>query len=76
MDPFEARLAFIKNLQKLNGSIQANDVAVQFLLKHAELRDDLYSCILQQLDRVSIGQAAGTVWKERKKEETLTFCFV
>lgn len=53
MDPFEARLTFIKSLQKLNGSIQANDTAVQFLLRNVDLREDLYSCILQQLDRVS-----------------------
>lgn len=53
MDPFEARLFFIKSLQKLNGSIQANEAAVQFLLKNIDLEEDLYSCILQELDGVS-----------------------
>lgn len=54
MDPFEARLQFIKSLQKLNGSIQANEAAIQFLLKNVDLEEDLYSCILQELDGVSI----------------------
>lgn len=53
MDPFEARLMFIKSLQKLNGSIQANDTAIQFMLKNIDLEEDLYSCILQELDGVS-----------------------
>lgn len=54
MDPFEARLQFIKTLQRLNASTSSNDAACQFMLKHDEVQEDLYSCILQELAASSI----------------------
>lgn len=54
MDPFEARLQFIRLLQRLNASSQANDAAVQFLLKNPDLEEDLYSCVLEELDKSSV----------------------
>lgn len=54
MDPFEARLQFIKTLQRLNASVTSNDTATQFMLKHNEVQEDLYSCVLQELGASSI----------------------
>lgn len=54
MDAFEARLQFIKTLQRLNASTSSNDAACQFMLKHDEVQEDLYSCILQELAASSI----------------------
>lgn len=54
MDPFEARLQFIKCLQRLNASSQANETAVQFVLKNHDLEEDLYSCVLEELDKSSL----------------------
>jgi CTD kinase subunit gamma len=54
MDPFEARLQFIKVLQRLNASTQANDAAILFVLKNHDLEEDLYSCVLEELDKSSL----------------------
>ncbi|ANB15344.1 C-terminal domain kinase I (CTDK-I) gamma subunit (predicted) [Sugiyamaella lignohabitans] len=54
MDPFEARLQFIKTLQRLNASNEANENALQFLLQNTDLMEDLYSCTLEELDKSSL----------------------
>ncbi|CAN6639345.1 hypothetical protein TRVA0_017S01816 [Trichomonascus vanleenenianus] len=41
-------------LQKLNASVAGNDSAVQFMLKREELQEDLYSCILEELETSSV----------------------
>jgi CTD kinase subunit gamma len=51
MDPFEARLQFIKSLQRLNASAEANENAAKFLVKVSDLSEDLYSCVLEELDK-------------------------
>lgn len=51
VDPFEARLQFIKLLQRLNATLEANRQAGQFLIRHVDLCEDLYSCILEELDK-------------------------
>lgn len=51
VDPFEARLQFIKSLQRLNATQEANRLAGQFLIRYADLSEDLYSCILEELDK-------------------------
>lgn len=52
MDPFEIRLSFVKSLPKLNGSTQAIDWSLQYIYQNPDLDEDLYSCILQELDNV------------------------
>lgn len=57
MDPFEARLQFTKILQTLTSSVGSNENSIQFLLQqqriYKDLSEDLYSCILEELDRNS-----------------------
>uniref|UniRef100_A0A060T3V1 ARAD1C43032p n=1 Tax=Blastobotrys adeninivorans TaxID=409370 RepID=A0A060T3V1_BLAAD len=62
MDPFEARLSFLKTLQRLNATVQANDAAAHFMLKnHDGLAEDLYSCVLEELERGTINVRANVL---------------
>jgi CTD kinase subunit gamma len=54
MDAFEARMQFIKMLQRLNASAKWNEQTVQFMLKNPDLMEDLYSCVLQELGTSSL----------------------
>lgn len=54
MDPFEARLYFSSTLERLNNSYDATpSAAISFLLANVDLEEDLYSCILEELDKPS-----------------------
>ena len=52
-DPFEVRMRFTSQLQHLNASVNSSQKAASFVLKHRDLDEDLHSCILEQLERVS-----------------------
>ncbi|RKP24466.1 CTD kinase subunit gamma CTK3-domain-containing protein [Syncephalis pseudoplumigaleata] len=54
MDPFEVRLAFLDQLSRLTASQQTIQRAAQFALNEEELCEDLYSCVLEELDQASI----------------------
>ncbi|KAI9595420.1 CTD kinase subunit gamma CTK3-domain-containing protein, partial [Syncephalis fuscata] len=54
MDPFEARLTFLDLLGRLTASQQTIQRAAQFALNEEELCEDLYSCVLEELDQASI----------------------
>lgn len=53
-DPFEVRMRFSAQLQHLNASVTSAQKAGQYALKYKDMCEDLHSCILEQLERVSI----------------------
>lgn len=53
VDPFEVRMRFTTQLQHLSASITSSQKAAHYALKYRDLDEDLHSCILEQLERVS-----------------------
>jgi CTD kinase subunit gamma len=53
MDPFEARLTFLDLLSRLTAAQPTIQRAAQYALRHEELCEDLYSCVLEELDQVT-----------------------
>lgn len=53
MDPFEVRIRFTQYLQHLNASVTSANKTAQYALKYRDMDEDLHSCILEQLERVS-----------------------
>lgn len=56
-DPFEVRMRFTSQLQHLNASISSAQKAAQYALKYRDMDEDLHSCILEQLERVSLSSS-------------------
>ena len=54
-DPFEVRMRFTSQLQHLNASVNSSQKAAQYALKYRDMDEDLHSCILEQLERVTSG---------------------
>lgn len=52
-DPFEVRMRFTTQLQHLSAAISSSQRAAQYALKYRDMDEDLHSCILEQLERVS-----------------------
>lgn len=52
-DPFEVRMRFTTQLQHLSASVTSSQKAAHYALKYRDLDEDLHSCILEQLERVS-----------------------
>lgn len=52
-DPFEVRMRFTNQLQHLNASVNSAQKAANYALKFRDMDEDLHSCILEQLERVS-----------------------
>jgi CTD kinase subunit gamma len=52
-DPFEVRMRFTSQLQHLNASATSAQKAAHYALKYRDMHEDLHSCILEQLERVS-----------------------
>src|SRR6187402_2314342 len=53
MDPFEVRVRFTQQLASLSASVTSSNKTAQYALKYRDLDEDLHSCILEQLERVS-----------------------
>ena len=53
MDPFEVRMRFTYQLQHMNASVNSAQKAAHYALKHTEQHEDLHSCILEQLEKVT-----------------------
>lgn len=53
-DPFEVRMRFTSQLQGLNASVNSAQKAAQYALRYKEMDEDLHSCILEQVERVSL----------------------
>lgn len=58
-DPFEVRMRFTAQLQHLNASVTSAQKAAHYALKYRDMDEDLHSCILEQLERVSEGSPQG-----------------
>ncbi|KAK9454712.1 CTD kinase subunit gamma CTK3-domain-containing protein [Dipodascopsis uninucleata] len=54
LDSFEARLTFIELLRRLNASIQSATKCAHFALKYQDMCEDLYSCIIEELEKTSL----------------------
>ncbi|ORZ24269.1 CTD kinase subunit gamma CTK3-domain-containing protein [Absidia repens] len=54
LDPFECRLQFISLLKKLNASQQSIQKTARFAIKHRPLSEDLYSCLLEEIEKTSL----------------------
>ena len=52
-DPFEVRMRFTSQLQHLNASVNSSQKAAHYALKYRDMDEDLHSCILEQLEKVS-----------------------
>ena len=52
-DPFEVRMRFTTQLQHLSASVTSSQKAAHYALKHRDMDEDLHSCILEQLEKVS-----------------------
>jgi len=53
VDPFEVRMRFTTQLQHLSASVTSSQKAAHYALRYRDLDEDLHSCILEQLERVS-----------------------
>lgn len=53
-DPFEVRMKFSHQLQHLNASVTSAQKAAQYALRYKDMDEDLHSCILEQIERVSL----------------------
>lgn len=52
LDPFECRLQLMSLLKKLNASQQSIQKTARFAVKHRPLSEDLYSCLLEEIEKV------------------------
>jgi hypothetical protein len=69
-DPFEVRMRFTNQLRQLNASVTSAQKAAQYALKYRDMAEDLHSCILEQLERVSFAGLAGEVYMVRLADAT------
>jgi hypothetical protein len=72
-DPFEVRMRFTSQLRQLNASVTSAQKAAQYALKNRDMAEDLHSCILEQLERVSfaglLGRRTTLVWLTKQPLE-------
>jgi hypothetical protein len=54
VDPFEARLEFLSLLAKLNASQHSIQKVGSFAMRNRNLYEDLYSCIIEELEQVRL----------------------
>ena len=53
-DPFEVRMRFSSQLQHLNASVTSAQKAAQYAIKYKDMDEDLHSCIIEQIEKVSV----------------------
>jgi CTD kinase subunit gamma len=54
LDPFEARLQFLKHLRTLNASQQSIAKVVSFAVKYgSRCGEDLWECVMDEVGKVS-----------------------
>lgn len=63
-DPFEVRMRFSSQLQHLNASVVSAQKAAQYAFKYRDLCEDLHSCILEQLEKVTLPPRARCLSQE------------
>jgi CTD kinase subunit gamma len=60
LDPFEARLQFLKQLRSLNASQQSIAKLVSFAVKYgSRCGDDLWECVVDEVEKVSLESGVG-----------------
>ncbi|KTW29240.1 hypothetical protein T552_01196 [Pneumocystis carinii B80] len=62
LDPFEGRLAFLEILKKLTASQQSQIKTAQFALRHKDLDEDLYNCVLEELEHSSLNSRVNIIY--------------
>ncbi|EMR11759.1 hypothetical protein PNEG_00191 [Pneumocystis murina B123] len=62
LDPFEGRLAFLEILKKLTASQQSQIKTAQFALRHKDLDEDLYNCVLEELELSSLNSRVNIIY--------------
>ncbi|KAG5439905.1 hypothetical protein PCANB_000187 [Pneumocystis canis] len=62
LDPFEGRLAFLEILKKLTASQQSQIKTAQFALRHKDLDEDLYNCVLEELELSSLNSKVNIIY--------------
>ncbi|KAG5362888.1 CTD kinase subunit gamma [Yarrowia sp. B02] len=50
MDPFEARMTMVELVGRLNASHASESTLASFMMKHDDLKEDLYACIMEILE--------------------------
>ncbi|ORY98565.1 CTD kinase subunit gamma CTK3-domain-containing protein [Syncephalastrum racemosum] len=61
-DPFECRLTFLSLLEKLNASQQSIHKVATYAVRHRQLSEDLYSCLLEELEQASINARLNIIY--------------
>ncbi|KAI7901983.1 CTD kinase subunit gamma CTK3-domain-containing protein [Cokeromyces recurvatus] len=61
-DPFECRLHFLSLLNKLNASQQSIHKVAIFAMRHRKLSEDLYNCLLEQLEKASLNARLNIIY--------------
>ncbi|KAL0080321.1 CTD kinase subunit gamma CTK3-domain-containing protein [Phycomyces blakesleeanus] len=61
-DPFECRLVFLSLLNKLNASQQSIYKVASYAMRHRRLSEDLYSCLIEELEQASINARLNIVY--------------
>ncbi|KAI9827914.1 MAG: hypothetical protein M1819_006857 [Sarea resinae] len=62
VDPFEVRMHFTSQLQRLNASVTSSQKAAHYALKNRDMDEDLHSCILEQLERNNMNNRANIMY--------------
>ncbi|CCJ29116.1 unnamed protein product [Pneumocystis jirovecii] len=62
LDPFEGRLAFLEILKRLTASQQSQIKTAQFALRHKDLDEDLYNCVLEELELSSLNSRVNIIY--------------
>ncbi|KAK9380707.1 CTD kinase subunit gamma CTK3-domain-containing protein [Kockiozyma suomiensis] len=62
LDAFEARLAFTDLLRRLNASVQSATKCAQFAIRYKDLSEDLYSCIVEELELTSLNSRVNILY--------------
>ncbi|KAI1330318.1 CTD kinase subunit gamma CTK3-domain-containing protein [Xylariaceae sp. FL0255] len=62
VDPFEVRIRFSAQLERLGAGINASQKAAQYALRNKELGEDLHSCILEQLLKTNMNTRANIMY--------------
>lgn len=53
-DPFEVRMKFTALIQNMNASVTSAQKAANYAMRYKDMDEDLHSCILEQLEKVSL----------------------
>ncbi|KAG2190601.1 hypothetical protein INT46_005216 [Mucor plumbeus] len=61
-DPFECRLTFLALLKKVNASQQSIHKVAIYAMRHRNLSEDLYNCLIEQLEQASLNARLNIIY--------------